>query len=322
MLRRDILAAAPLGVLAAISGGCGQSSTGAGSARETPASQAAAGQQGNGRKLAAFGLQLSTITPLLMADFEGTLEKVAAIGYRQVEFSALGFLGRPVERVVELLAANNLSAPVGRISPKLPDDFATMKREQQMAAFRTYSGPDHLLDNVRHGLQACQVLDQKHLVLPALMPDNFSSLAAVEQSIALLQQAGELCAAAGVQFGYHNHDWEFKAVDGVIPYDLMLERIEPELMTGQLDVYWVTKGGRDPLQYLQSFSGRFPSCHLKDMSETGDFEDVGHGTIDFPQFTAAAMAAGTAYYFVERDNPPQPMTTARRAYAFLEQMTF
>ncbi len=282
-----------------------------------------AGSQASGsRRLSAYGLQLSTITPLLMADFEGTLAAVAGIGYRQVEFSALGFLGRPAALVAELLEANGLSAPVGRISPRLPDGFGALPRLEQMTLFRKLAGPEHLLDNVRFGLEGATVLGQKHLVLPALMADHFSSTASVARSIDLLRQAGELCAAAGVQFGYHNHDWEFGTVDGVVPYDLMIERIEPELMAYQMDVYWVTRAGRDPLQYLAALRGRVPSCHLKDIDDGGDFEDVGYGNIDFPAVVSAAQAAGTGYFFVERDNPPQPMRTAQRAFTYLQQMTF
>ncbi len=302
----------PLGMLASMTAGCGpgdQSDSGSASVPEQ-------------RKLTDFGLQLSTITPLLMADFEGTLAQVAAMGYRQVEFSALGFLGRPAPLVADLLAANELVAPVGRISPKLPEGFGAMSSQDQRKAFRTYAGPDYLLDNIRYGLQAVEALGQKHLVLPALMPDAFTTGAKVRKSIDLLRQAGELCAAAGVQFGYHNHDWEFNPVDGLVPFDLMLESLEPELMSWQLDVYWVTKAGLDPLQYLSANVGRVPSCHLKDISADGDFEDVGHGLIDFPSFVAAAEASGTEYYFVERDNPPEPMRTAERAYAYLQQMVY
>ena len=274
------------------------------------------------RKLTEFGLQLSTVTPQLMYDFEGTLAAVAAIGYRQVEFSALGFLGRPVAMVVELLERHGLTAPVGRISPKLPDNFASLSQQEQMGAFRTYGGPDYLLDNVRYGLEGAAALGQKHLVLPALMPTQFSSRAKLDESINLLRQAGELCADAGVQFGYHNHDWEFAPVEGVVPFDLMTQQIAPELMAWQLDVYWVTKAGHDPLQYFTELGARIPSCHLKDIDEQGDFADVGYGTIDFPAVVASAAQAGTSYYFVERDRPPQPMQTAQRAYAYLEQMTY
>ena len=313
MNRRDLLTALPAAAL--VAAGCTQKSS-----EEKPAQQSSA--RSNARRLDNFGLQLSTITPILMTDFEGTLAKVAEIGYQQVEFSALGFLGRPVNMVADLLAANNLSAPVGRISPKLPAGFADLSRQAQSQAFRRLAGPEHLLANVRYGLEGAIALGQKHLVLPALMPDNFSSRKTLDRSIRLLREAGELCAAEGVQFGYHNHNWEFQEVEGVVPFDLMLELIEPNLMAAQLDVYWVTKGGSDPIDYFRQHAGRIPTCHLKDMDSTGDFADVGYGTIDFPAIISAAKAAGTQYYFVERDGPPEPMNTAVRAYQYLSEMTY
>ncbi len=322
MKRRQILSALPLSAFPLLHG-CGGDTPEVTSPPQMPEqkTEEVTGEQ-PGRQLSEFGLQLSTITPLLMADFEGTLAKVAAIGYKQVEFSALGFLGRPVEKVVELLGKHGLSAPVGRISPKLPEDFGGLSRLEQMNAFRVYAGPEHLLNNVRYGLEGAAALGQKDLILPALMPDNFATLDSVKASMELLQQAAELCAREGVRFGYHNHDWEFKPVEGVVPFDLMLESFSPDLMSMQVDVYWVTKAGRDPLEYLAAHPGRFPSCHLKDIDGTGDFADVGYGEINFPEFVAAAMAAGTQYYFVERDNPPEPLQTAERAYAYLEKMTY
>lgn len=286
------------------------------------ASLALLNRQAQARQLERFGLQLSTLTPLMMEDFEGTLETVAEIGYREVEFSALGFLGRSVEHVERQLDANGLVAPIGRISPKLPDNFASLSAPEQMAAFRQYAGPDYLFDNVSHSLDQAKHLGQKHLVLPALMPDNFTSTERVAKSIDLLRRAGELCAKAGVQFGYHNHDWEFRPVEGRVPFDDMLRLAEPELVAFQLDVYWVTKGGADPHTYLAEYPGRFPTIHLKDIDPEGDFEDVGYGLIDFPGVVRQALASGSAFFFVERDRPFEPLKAARRSFDYLSKMTF
>ena len=295
-----------------------------------PIAGMAYGEKPTQRRLDQFGLQLSTITPLLLEDFEGTLKAVADIGYRQVEFSALGLLGRPPARVAQLLEANGLQAPVGRISPKLPDNFGQLNAQEQRAQFMLRSGSDYLLANVRHALCEAQALGQSQLVLPALPRNNFASEKTFKQSLELLKQAGDLCAQAGVRFGYHNHDWEFqplstgalKSGESFIPYDAMLSSLDPDIMSFQLDVYWVRKGGHNPLHYLRAHAGRFPSCHLKDMDQSGDFEDVGYGVIDMPEFVSATSASGTQYYFVERDGPPNPMATARRAYDYLQQMRF
>ncbi len=274
------------------------------------------------RRLDRFGLQLSTLTPLLLADFPGTLRAVAAIGYRQVEFSAMGFLGREVAEVQALLQETALEAPVGRISPVLPPEFFTLDRPAQMRLFGERSGPAYLLDNVRAGIASARRLGQRDLVLPAMMPDQFATLSDVDRNIALMRQAGEICAAEGLRFGYHNHDWELKPIDGVVPWERMIEETDPAQVTFQLDAYWVVKGGGDLQGYLQRYPGRFSSCHMKDIDEGGDFADVGDGTIDFPAFTRAAIAAGAQHFFVERDRPPQPMQSARRSYAYLSQMTF
>lgn len=274
------------------------------------------------QQLDDIGLQLSTVTPQLMADMPGTLQRVAQIGYSQVEFSALGFLGRDVQEIKSLLLANNLTAPVGRVSPKMPIEFYSMPRKEQRAMFASTSAPANLLRNVESCIADAKALGQSSLVLPVLMPDQFGSLAQVKKNVALLQQAGELCISEGLRFGYHNHAWELAPVDGVVPYDLMLEETDPAQVTFQLDAYWIRKGGGDLTEYLTRYAGRFSSCHMKDIDVAEDFADVGDGLIDFPKFTREAMAQGAANFFVERDNPPEPMRSIERSYNYLRDMKF
>lgn len=274
------------------------------------------------RRLERFGLQLSTVTPLLLADFEGTLETVAQIGYPQVEFSAMGFLGRSPEQVRRMLAANGLEAPVGRITPRLPENFFSLSRPDAMKVFQERGQLSFLLDNVSASLDAAAALGQKTLVLPALMPDHFRSLDQVKRNIEVMNQAGELCARQGVVFGYHNHNWELAPLEGTVPYELMIEQTSPDQVTFQLDAYWIAKGGGSLSDYLSRYAGRFSSCHMKDIDAQGDFADVGDGEIDFPRFTREAIAQGAEYFFVERDNPPDPAASIRRSYAYLKQMTY
>ncbi len=271
-------------------------------------------------QLNKFGLQLSTVTPLMLADFEGTLEKVAQIGYQQVEFSAMGFLGRSTQDVQRLLTQNKLEAPVGRIAPVLPEGFFQLPRKRAMQIYRERGQPKYLLDNVKHSLEAAVALGQGYLVLPALMPDNFKTLEQVQSNIDLINQAGDLCAQQGVVFGYHNHNWELSPIDGKIPYDLMLQQTDPDKVTYQMDAYWIVKGGGDLSSYLAGYPGRFATCHLKDIDANGDFADVGDGVIDFPRFTREAMQQGAKYFFVERDSPPKPEESIQRSYNYLKTM--
>ena len=278
--------------------------------------------QPGGRRLTQFGLQLSTVTRLMMQDFEGTLRQVAGIGYSLVEFSAMGLLGRPVEHVKELMAEVGLQAPIGRVSPKLPADVMQMPREEAMRVFAERGQARYLVENVKHALEDAQAFGQKVINLPALPPTEFGSLEQVKQNIAAINAAGEVCAAQGVQFGYHNHDWELTPIDGIIPYDLMIEQTDPQNVSFQLDTYWIVKAGGNLSDYLSRYSGRFNSTHLKDIDADGDFEDVGYGAIDFPSFVAQAEAVGAAYHFVERDNPPDPLGAIQRSYDYLRNMTY
>jgi sugar phosphate isomerase/epimerase len=273
-------------------------------------------------RLEAFGVQLSTLNALMLKDFEGTLARVAEIGYRQVEFSAMGFLGRPVEQVQALLAANGLEAPVGRVTPALPENFSTLPRSEAMKIYRARGGIEHLAENVRHSLDGALALGQKYLNLPGLRPDDFRSLDQVKANIEKLVEAGEICAREGVLFGYHNHSWELLPIDGVVPYDLMLSETDSDVLAFQMDSYWIVKGGGGLRDYLRRHPGRFPSCHLKDIDGAGDFADVGDGEIDFPAFVRFALAQGTEHFFVERDNPPEPLQSAQRSYAYLKTMRF
>ena len=283
----------------------------------------AAGSEGKQMNtLESFGLQLSTVTSLMLADFEGTLARVAEIGYQQVEFSAMGFLGRPVERVESLLAANGLTAPVGRVTPRLPEGFYELPREEAMRVYRASGGVENLSENVKHSLDGALALGQKYLNLPGLGRDDFGSIDQVRNNIERLLEAGEICAREGVLFGYHNHSWELQPLAGVIPYELMLSDTDPELLAFQMDAYWIVKGGGDLHDYLTRHAGRFPSCHLKDIDADGDFADVGSGEIDFPAFVRHALDQGTDHFFVERDNPPEPAQSIQRSFAYLKTMRF
>lgn len=279
-------------------------------------------QPTNSQQLDNIGLQLSTVTPQMLADMPGTLQRVAEIGYSQVEFSALGFLGRNLSDVQALLQANGLSAPVGRVSPKMPAAFYSMPRKQQRAMFALESSPTNMLRNVEAGIADAKALGQSSLVLPVLMPDQFQTLAQVKRNLALLQKAGELCASEGLQFGYHNHAWELAPIDGVVPYHLLLEETDPAQVTFQLDAYWIRKGGGNLTEYLTRYAGRFSSCHFKDIDPADNFADVGDGLIDFPKFTREALAQGATHFFVERDNPPEPMRSIERSYSYLQDMKF
>ena len=278
--------------------------------------------QAKPQKLENFGVQLSTLTPLMLKDFAGTLAAVAAIGYKQIEFSAMGFLGRSPQRITQLLDEHNLQAPVGRVTPALPDNFFSLPQSEARRVYMQKSGPENFINNIKYALDNALALDQAFLNIPAIPKSQFASLDELNATIESINQGAEICAAQGVLLGYHNHDWELKAIDGVIPLEAMLQQTTADKVGFQIDAYWIVKGGGNLDYYLQTYPGRFPSCHLKDIDDNGDFADVGSGNIDFAAFIRGALANGCQHFFVERDGPPQPLQSVTRSYQYLAGLTF
>ena len=105
---------------------------------------------------------------------------------------------------------------------------------------------------------------------------------------------------------YHNHDFEFMPLDGVLPYDLLLKETDADLVKMQLDLYWIIKAGHDPIEYFKKAPGRYPLCHIKDLAKDNSITSVGKGSIDFQAMFKQAELAGLKHFYVEDDNTPTP----------------
>ncbi|NND31681.1 MAG: sugar phosphate isomerase/epimerase [Saprospiraceae bacterium] len=274
------------------------------------------------KRLKGFGLQLSTVTPLMAKDFVGTLKLVSDLGYRMVEFSALGYLGRDIIEVKDLLSKYNLKAPVGRVAFDAPSDFMTLPRDQQMKIFGSQGTMESLQKRIKKSVEECKIMNQKYLNIPAILPHVFSDMGQIKGMIEILRDCGKYCIDQGVMLGYHNHNWEFNEIEGIIPFELMLSELDESYFTFQLDTYWIRKAERNLSDMLTNYPGRFSTCHFKDIDQEGDFADVGYGEIDFPAFTKAAIKHGIKYFFVERDSPPDPEQAMSRSAAYLKKMKY
>jgi sugar phosphate isomerase/epimerase len=251
--------------------------------------------QEKAHSLASIGLQLYTVRDLMKKDFTGTLEKVAAIGYKEVEFA--GYFDNKPEDVKKLLDRLGLKAPASHIS---------------IDAFR---------EKLDATLQTAQVVGHQFLVCPWLSPLE-RSLEKYKAHAAFFNKVGEACRKAGLQFAYHNHDFEFETVDGSIPYDVLLNETDPELVQMELDLFWIKKGGQDALAYFAKYPGRFPLCHVKDMDEKRNMVDVGKGKIDFAKIFAQAPQAGLKHFFVEHDEPKEPLQSITASCQYLKSLKF
>lgn len=250
------------------------------------------------RQLAHIGVQLYTVRQAMQQNLEQTIAQVAKIGYDQVEFA--GYFGRSAKDIRAVLDANGLTSP----SAHSADMTSVRTRFAQV-----------LEDAVTVGHRQ---------VICASLPRGDQTADGFKRVAAEFNKAGEEAAKAGVRFGYHNHDFEFRALDGGgIGYDILLAETDPKLVTFQMDLFWISKGGRDPLAYFAKHPGRFGSVHVKDMDATGGMADVGAGQLPFGKWFAQSDQAGIRYYFVEHDNPgADPMGSIANSYRALKALEF
>lgn len=248
------------------------------------------------QSLQKIGVQLYSVRDLMKADFAGTLQKVATIGYKEVEFA--GYYDNKPEEVKKLLDRLGLKAPAAHVGI---DNLRGDKLEATIATAKT--------------------IGHEYLVCPWLAPTE-RSWEDYKKHAALFNKVGEACRKAGIQFAYHNHDFEFEAQDGKLPYDLLLAETDPKLVQMELDLFWIRKGRQDALAYFEKHPGRFPLCHVKDMSEDEKMADVGAGKIDFAAIFAHSKKAGLKHYFVEHDNPPDPLQSITASYQYLKGLKF
>jgi sugar phosphate isomerase/epimerase len=249
------------------------------------------------------GLQLYTVRAPLEADFAGTLERVSAIGYRKVQVTAR--MGRSATEVRELLDANGLVCPSVHLDLRNSVDDEIEAALLLGAESVFLSAPVQLF--IRDGPKVVGIRDDISLDIWREIAD--------EQNV-----RGEQFKKAGLTYGYHNHHFEFAEIDGVLPYDVLLERTDPELVALEADLGWMHVAGVDPLVYFDRFPGRFPVCHVKDVLADGSFADPGEGTVDFQRTFDAAEHAGLQHYFVEHDSAANPMASAAAGYAYLSTL--
>ena len=247
-----------------------------------------------GDRLTRIGLQLYTVRDLMQVDVARTLDQVARAGYREVEFA--GYFGESPSRIRSLLDALGLASPSTHVS------LVDLTRETS----RTFDVAD--------------AIGHRYIVVASLHRGDRHTLDDFRRVAAALNRAGETARGRGLRLGYHNHDFELGRKDGALPYDLLLAETDPELVWFEMDFYWMTRGGGDPVTYFERHPGRFHLCHIKDMDRRGGMADVGAGRIDFQRILRRRSEAGLRHFYVEHDHPTDPVASIRASYGFLRSL--
>jgi sugar phosphate isomerase/epimerase len=245
--------------------------------------------------LQRIGIQLYTLRSLTEKDLEGTLAKVAAIGYNEVEFA--GYFGKTPDQVRAMLLANRLTSPSAHIPLPASDDAWS----RALADARS----------VGHEWAVIPWLDPPMRTEWARLADRFNDLATKAR-------------AAGMRFAYHNHDFEFTRVGEGTAFDVLLTKTDPALVDFEMDNYWVVKAGADPLDIISRYPKRFPLMHIKDATAAPEraFADVGRGTIDFVKIFEGEKTSGMQHVYVEHDQPPDPIQSATTSYRYLAALKY
>ncbi|NQU86813.1 MAG: sugar phosphate isomerase/epimerase [Mariniphaga sp.] len=245
------------------------------------------------KKSFGVGLQLYTIRDAMAADAIGSLQKVSDMGYKYVE----------------LADYSN-----GMFYSYAPAEFKKIVNDMGMEILSSHTQVEAAgitIDNAAKMADDHAALGAKYCVQP-WVEEVDRNIESYKRMIGDWNVVGSKMKDVGIQFGYHNHNFEFANIDGVIPYyDIFMPEMDADLITMEIDMYWVTKAGQDPVEMFEKYPGRFQLFHFKDMAEKSapfyevvkdDITSVGAGLIDFKRIYAARETAGMKHLFVEDDN--------------------
>lgn len=247
-------------------------------------------------KLQRIGMELYTVRTLTAKDLAGTLAQLAKIGYKEVEFA--GYQNHSATEVRAMLDQNGLTAPSAHI------DLAKIETD----AGQTFAD--------------AKIVGHQWITVPSLPRGPRQTADDWKQVAARFNAAGKSVKAAGFRLAFHNHNDVFRKAGDELPIDILMRETDPALVSYQMDVYWVVNGGGNPVDLLQRYPGRFKMLHLKDSMGPPDHKmaDVGAGTIDFKNILARAK--GIENYFVERDDPTDPMASATASFSYLSHLEY
>nr|WP_315614742.1 sugar phosphate isomerase/epimerase [Alkalihalobacillus sp. MEB130] len=242
-------------------------------------------------------IQLFTLRDSCKEDFVGTLKKVAQLGYDGVEFAG-NWGGLEARELKALLEEMGLQAAGSHV-------------------------PLHMLENdLDEVIEYQKQINCQYITCPNLPEDRRGGIEEYSQLAKLLTKFGEKCAENGMKFSYHNHAFELEDLGGKQPLNILLDESSPEVVNAELDIYWLTKAGENPVEWIEKYKGRTPLLHLKDMTTDGEqfFAELGTGGVDLESSIRAGVQAGVEWFIVEQDQTKRdPFESATISLNYLKK---
>lgn len=251
------------------------------------------------KKLKRFGVQLYSVRDQMPKDAKGTMKKLANMGYKQFEsYGGPDFLWGMSSKEAKIF--------LGDIGVEMVSTHFDMNND--------------LDKNIERGAEA----GLKYMLCPYLGPQK--TLDDWKKKAELFNKVGEKVTKAGMKFGYHNHDYSFKPMNGTIPQELLLENTDPKYVMFECDLCWIVAAGQDPIAHFKKYSNRYELVHIKDMVQSGGTvsqKNLGQGSIDFNPILKAAHKEGVKYYLVEQEEYPATSLESMQAdAAWMKKLSF
>ncbi len=282
-----------------------------------------------------MGIQLFSLPKLLEEDFEGGIAMLSKMGYTELElFGPFTFSAESAknnwEAITPLLGFKG-SGFFGRS----PDQVKAILKENKMTVPSIHTDLDTLENNMEAFAAAKMVLGFEYVTLPAIPDDRRKKLDDYKRMAETFNRIGENARKIGLKFTYHNHGYGLQEVDGEVPFEVMINATDPNLVFLEMDIFWTIAGRANPVDYLKKYAGRYHLMHLKDMKPkthfSGDGSDAaqwmalfphmttaGDGELDLAAIVKTAQANGAKHYFVEQDLVQQPEVALQRSIDYLK----
>lgn len=247
-------------------------------------------------RIERMGLQMYTVRSALAKDIEGTVAAIAKAGITELEF--FNAFGKDVAWWLALLKQHGLTAPSSHEGlPKTDEAWKPI--------FDRANGMGHKL-----------------VVVPFVGDEYRGSKANWQRLADRLNAGARLAKAAGLQFAYHNHDFEFAPVEGTTGFEILTTQTDKDLVKLEVDLYWAVKAGQDPLALMKRWPGRIVAVHVKDAGPAPERKmlEVGAGTIDFKTLLDTGRKQGLQHWFIEHDNPGDAIASITASAAALKKL--
>lgn len=242
-----------------------------------------------------IGIQLYTLRDVIFKDAKGVIKKLADLGYQELEtfgYNDGALFGMKAKEFGDYVKSLGMRVPSGH--------YQLGKGERTKAMKGT------ILNEWERAVADAKEIGQEYMIIAYLNADERTSLDDYKFVCENLNKAGEVCKKYGMRIGYHNHDFELVKINDQVPYHLMLSSVDPKLVSMELDLYWLTFAGENPVDYFKKYPGRFEQWHLKDMDKLDRKKNsnLGAGSMDFKQLLSYGPQAGLKHAYIEHDSYP------------------